>query len=225
MIPPKGVFINSNHPGGWETAPPYGVRLLSIVSSKGGKAISREPNAVTSSSKWLRLTTSEAVVEASLRLRSEQASRTCLRWFNGRPKRECIQATLSSETSNHSDRYRRKAATLRLRSGQAYGHKPINLRNGVTRCRLSACPECILSLTKLRPELVEGGLSKGLDRVGNQPHAPAGRMPREAKAQGNAWDMLTRGGYSGRQGHVLEAEVYDTRLPRSESQLPQKFSC
>ena len=37
----------------------------------------------------------------------------------------------------------------------------------------------------------------GLDRVGNQPDAPAGGMPQEANALGNARDMLTWGGYSG----------------------------
>jgi len=30
---------------------------------------------------------------------------------------------------------------LRMYSGQAYGHQPINLWNGVTRCRLSASTE------------------------------------------------------------------------------------
>ena len=37
----------------------------------------------------------------------------------------------------------------------------------------------------------------GLDRAGNQPDAPVGRMPQEAKALGNARDTLTWGGYSG----------------------------
>jgi hypothetical protein len=42
-------------------------------------------------------------------------------------------------------------------------------------------------------------------------------MPSEAKAPGNAGDRLTEGGYSGRQGHVLETEAYDTRPRRSEA--------
>jgi len=37
MIPPKGIFINSNLPGGWETAPPCGVRLVINRQQQGWK--------------------------------------------------------------------------------------------------------------------------------------------------------------------------------------------
>ncbi len=50
-------------------------------------------------------------------------------------------------------------------------------------------------------------------------------MPREAKAWGNAQDMLTRGGYSGGLGYSIKARALDTRLGRSESQLPQQYIC
>ena len=42
-------------------------------------------------------------------------------------------------------------------------------------------------------------------------------MPSEAKALGNAWDRLTEGGYSGRQGYDSEVEAYGTRPGRSEA--------
>ena len=41
-------------------------------------------------------------------------------------------------------------------------------------------------------------------------------MPSEANAFGNAQDMQTEGGYTGRQGHDMETGAYDTRLERSE---------
>lgn len=70
-----GVFINSNRPGGWETAPPPRAGdWSSNVRGKGGKAISSEPDVAIPSSRWLRLTMSEAVVEAS-------SSRTGLCWW------------------------------------------------------------------------------------------------------------------------------------------------
>lgn len=37
MIHRKGVFINSNLPGGWETAPPYGERLVINRQEQGWK--------------------------------------------------------------------------------------------------------------------------------------------------------------------------------------------
>jgi hypothetical protein len=40
-----------------------------------------------------------------------------------------------------------------------------------------------------------------------KPGASAGRMPSEAKAGGNAQDMLTEGGYSGKQRHLTKARA------------------
>lgn len=37
MIHPTRVIINSNLPGGWETAPPYGGRLVLKRQEQGGK--------------------------------------------------------------------------------------------------------------------------------------------------------------------------------------------
>jgi hypothetical protein len=37
MIHQKGVSINSNLPGGWETAPPYGGRLVIKRQKQGWK--------------------------------------------------------------------------------------------------------------------------------------------------------------------------------------------
>jgi hypothetical protein len=37
MIPRKGIFINSNLPGGWETAPPYGGRPVIKRQQQGWK--------------------------------------------------------------------------------------------------------------------------------------------------------------------------------------------
>ena len=37
MIHPKGVIINSNLPGGWETAPPYGGRPVIKRQEQGWK--------------------------------------------------------------------------------------------------------------------------------------------------------------------------------------------
>ena len=74
---------------------------------------------------------SEAVVEAS-------SSRTSQRWLTGRPKRMRILGYgVKSPVVTIPHRYRRKAAT--------YGHKPITLRNGITRCRLSAMAEQVTS--------------------------------------------------------------------------------
>ena len=37
MLPPKQEIINSNLPGGWETAPPYGMRLVINCQEQGWK--------------------------------------------------------------------------------------------------------------------------------------------------------------------------------------------
>ena len=50
-------------------------------------------------------------------------------------------------------------------------------------------------------------------------------MPSEAKALGNARDMQTEGGYSGWLRYSIKARALDTRLRRSESQLPQRYIC
>ena len=59
-----------------------------------------------------------------------------------------------------------------------------------------------------------------------------GGMPSEAKAPGNAGDMQTEGGYSGRLRCLIKARALSaglsfcgTRFKRSESQLPQEYIC
>ena len=43
MIPQKGVSLNSNLRGGWETAPPYGERLVINRQEQGGKGDKLRP--------------------------------------------------------------------------------------------------------------------------------------------------------------------------------------
>ena len=81
MIPQLGDNIKSNRRDG--SADSIIPCLATLRSAQDGlvikgqkrdeKAESREPDTAIPSSRWLRLTLSEAVVEASLRLRSGQA--------------------------------------------------------------------------------------------------------------------------------------------------------
>lgn len=74
MIPPNGKIINSNLPGGWAQAqhPPRAGDGSSTVSSKGrmraiaGKAINREPDTATSSSRWLFIRDYRGAAQAGL---------------------------------------------------------------------------------------------------------------------------------------------------------------
>jgi len=92
------------------------------VRSKGEKAISCEPDAVTSLSKWLWLM-SEGMLEASSR-------RTCLHWLIDRPKREGIQDYgVNQHVITTPQGYRRKVP--------AYGHEPINIWNEKTSLALN----------------------------------------------------------------------------------------
>ena len=76
-----------------------------------------------------------------LRLREASSSTTGLPWSTGRPKMGMYLGLRGQiARSNHPTQIPapREAAT--------YGQQSINLRNEVTRCRLSACPEFIEGL-------------------------------------------------------------------------------
>jgi len=104
------------------------------------------------------------MVNASEAMFEASSRTTCLRWLTGRPKSECI---LGYVVNGYV-----VTITHRYRRIVAtYGHEPITLRNGVTRLRLSALTE-----------------------QATKPDASVGGMPSEAKALGNARDMMTRGG-------------------------------
>ena len=84
MIKQDSNIIKSIAPSGWGQS----ISLWRACGKRGSearekKAISPEPDGVTSLSKWLRLM-NEGMSEAS-------SSRTCLPWLRGRPKRESSQ--------------------------------------------------------------------------------------------------------------------------------------
>jgi len=59
-------------------------------------------------------------------------------------------------------------------------------------------------------------------REGNQPQAPIGGMAQEANALGNARDMLTWAGYSGRQGASKRQGFRRTGLPVAKASTPRR---
>ena len=114
-------------------------RLVLNGQKRAETAECGEPDVVIPSSRWLRLTMSEAVVEAS-------SSRTCPRWLRGRPKRDMYPGYV----------VKRNVVTTRTDTGVKQRPK-VTTHQSVERSNpLSAL---------------------GLDRAGNQPHAPAGGMP------------------------------------------------